>query len=104
PSLLPTTDGIALGIFPDIIFQENSITLAPGDTAILYSDGVTEAENVEGEQFELDRLYEVFAEAPPRDARTATDDVLKAVNAFADGAPQFDDITCLTLRRGGGAE
>ena len=40
--LLPTTDGIALGIFPDISFKENSITLAPGDSAILYSDGVTE--------------------------------------------------------------
>ena len=76
--------------------------MAPGDTAILYSDGVTEAENDAGEQFELDRLYDVFAEAPPGDARTATIDVLKAVTAFADGAPQFDDITCLTLWRGGG--
>ena len=104
PSLLPTTDGIALGIFPDIAFQEKSITLAPGDSAILYSDGVTEAENDEAEQFELDRLYEVFAETPPSDARTATEDVLEAVRTFADGAPQFDDITCLILRRGEGSE
>ena len=101
-SLLPTTDGIALGIFPDISFRENSITLSPGDSAILYSDGVTEAENDAAEQFELDRLYDVFAEAPPGDAREATEAVLKAVTAFADGAPQFDDITCLTLWRGGG--
>ena len=101
-SLLPTTDGIALGIFPDISFREKSITLSPGDSAILYSDGVTEAENDAAEQFELDRLYDVFAEAPPGDARGATEAVLKAVTAFADGAPQFDDITCLTLWRGGG--
>ena len=102
-SLLPTTDGIALGIFPDISFHEKSIVLAPGDSAILYSDGVTEAENDAGEQFELERLYEVFADAPPGDARKATSDVLEAVKVFADGAPQFDDITCLTLWRGGGS-
>ena len=102
-SLLPTTDGIALGIFPDISFRESSITLEPGDSAILYSDGVTEAENDAGEQFELDRLYDVFAEAPPGNARTATADVLEAVRVFADGAPQFDDITCLTLWRSGGS-
>ncbi len=101
--LLPSTDGIALGIVPDAEFAESSIALSPGDTAVLYSDGVTEAENEAGEQFELDRLYDVFAAAPPADARTAVDAIMKAVNAFADGAPQFDDITCLTLRYGGGA-
>ncbi len=98
-SLLPATDGVALGISPGFDFSESSIELSAGEMAVIYSDGVTEAENRAGEQFELDRLYDVFTGVPKRDARTTTVDVLTAVDAFADGNPQFDDITCLTLRR-----
>ena len=68
---------------------------------MLYTDGVTEAENDECEQFGLERLREVFAGSPPRNARKANAAVFKAVKAFAGDAPQSDDITCLTLHRCG---
>ena len=74
PSLLADNRRNRAGHLPRYrVPGEFAITLAPGDSAILYSDGVTEAENEAGEQFELDRLYDVFADAPPGDARTATD-------------------------------
>lgn len=96
-TVLPQTDGIALGIMPDFEFAQNEITLSPGDILVLYTDGVTEAMNSRGEEFEMERLRAVFAGAQWGDARRANQAVFDAVHAFAGETPQFDDITCLTL-------
>ena len=100
--LLPATEGVALGIAPDIDYGKGSVTLSAGDAVVFYTDGVTEAENGEGEQFGVERLRRLFAANPPGDARGVTTAVFEAVRSFAGDAPQFDDITCLTLRRGEG--
>ena len=88
---------IALGVVPDIPYRQESVRLDPGDMAVFYTDGVTEAENESQEQFGLERLADLFKNSPPTDAREANDIVFKAVNEFSGTAPQFDDITCLTL-------
>ena len=98
-SFLPRTDGIALGIVPDLQYRQNTITVSPGDTVILYTDGVTEAMNGQGDQFGVERLKKIFADERTGDAQEANRAIFEAVNAFAAGAPQSDDITCLTLRR-----
>ncbi len=97
-ALLPLTDGIALGIVPGLPYQQNTVTLSPGDTVIFYTDGVTEAMNGEEEQFGLDPLSEFFQANPPQDPEQATAAVFEAVNSFAGDTPQFDDITCLVLQ------
>ena len=97
--LLPLTGGIALGIVPDLAYGQNSVVLDHGDTLVLYTDGVTEAMNGEGEQFGIERLRKVFSDRAPKDANEAAHKVFEAVNTFADGAAQSDDITCLTIRR-----
>ena len=97
--LLPLTGGIALGIVPDLAYGQNSVVLDHGETLVLYTDGVTEAMNGEGEQFGIERLRKVFSGRAPKDANEAAHKVFEAVNTFADGAAQSDDITCLTLRR-----
>ncbi len=99
-ALLPAIEGVALGVAPEIEYAEGSVTLSPGEAVVFYTDGVTEAENRRGEQFGLERLRRVFAAGAPGDARGVTTAVFEAVRSFADGAPQFDDITCLTLWRG----
>ena len=98
-TVLPPTGGVALAVVPDLTYEESSITLQPGDRVILYTDGVTEAENDQGDQFELERLCEIFTDGTPMDARATNEAVFDAVDAFAGEAPQFDDVTCLTLRR-----
>ena len=95
--LLPLTDGIALGVAPDLSYKRNTVTLSPGDTVIFYTDGVTEAMNGKEEQFGLDPLSEFFQTNPPRDPEETTATVFEAVNAFAGETPQSDDITCLVL-------
>ena len=96
---LDHTGGVALGVMPDLEYRENNVTLAPGDTLILYTDGVSEAMNAEGEEFGVDRLRELFSAQPPTNARQANEAVLQAVSDFAGDTPQSDDVTCLVLRR-----
>ncbi len=96
-TLLPLTGGIALGVAPNLEYEQNSVTLSPGDVVILYTDGVTEAMNEDYEEFGLDPLIKSFTANPPRDPEKATMDVFDAVNSFAGDMPQSDDITCLTF-------
>ena len=98
-TLLPATEGIALGVAPGFEYDESSVTLSPGDTLVLYTDGVTEAMNAEGEEFGLDRLCRVLGESPPQSAKETNATIFDAVREFAGDTPQSDDITCLTFRR-----
>ena len=96
-ALFPLTDGIALGIAPDLSYKQNTVTLSPGDSVIFYTDGVTEAMNSEKEEFGLDPLSEFFRTNPPENPEETTAAVFDAVNAFAGEMAQSDDITCLVL-------
>jgi len=95
---LPLTGGVALGVMPELPYDQGTVTLAPDDTVVLYTDGVTEAMNAEGEEFGVDRLQETFAASPPQDAQQANQTVFEAVHAFAGETPQSDDVTCLVFR------
>ena len=99
-TVLPSTRGIALGVMDGMDYEQSTLTLAPGDTLVLYTDGVTEAENADGEEFGMERLLSVFAESPPADPEDAAKRIFTAVDEFSDGDTQFDDLTCLTLCRG----
>ncbi len=97
--LLPLTGGVALGVAPDFEFPSQSVQLEAGDTVVLYTDGVTEAMNGEGEQFGVSRMHEVFAANPPENSEQAARAMFDAVRDFVGDTPQSDDITCLVLRR-----
>ena len=96
---LPLTGGLALGVAPGFQYGQRTVPVAPGDTLVLYTDGVTEAMNSGNEQFGLERLREIFTGAPPKSVREAIDWVFAAVSDFAGDAPQFDDVTCLAVHR-----
>ena len=97
--LLSLTGGIALGVLPGFEYQQTTYQLEPGDTIVLYTDGVTEAMNHDSQLFGLAGLKQYFSSAPPSDAESTGMQVMEAVASFAGDAPQSDDITCLTLRR-----
>ena len=100
-SLLPRTGGVILGVIPGIEFNHDTVNLAPGDTLFMYTDGVTEAMDMQAEEFGMERLSDIFAGSPPTDAKEITMSVFGAVHDFAGETPQSDDITCLTLHRSG---
>ena len=98
-AVLPMTGGVALGVMSGLSYRQDVATLQPGDIAILYTDGVTEAMNSRDEEFGLDRLQAVFAERQPDNAQEVSLAVFEAVHAFAGTTPQSDDITCLIVVR-----
>lgn len=91
--------GALLGVMPNIRFRDAEITLAPGDRIVLYSDGVTEAENTAKEMFATERATDCL-DALPADTgmHGLTDALHQAVVRFAGEAEQSDDITILALR------
>ena len=100
---IPATDGIALGVMPGLEYNQNSVTLSPSDTLVLYTDGVTEAMNAQDEQFGMERLTQIFKNGPPMDPKDVAQVVFDAVKEFAGDTPQSDDITCLILHRNEGS-
>ena len=96
---LPPIGGLALGVAPGFMFPQDTLHLAPNETLVLYTDGVTEAMNAEREEFGVERLQAIFVNNPPTNARQPTKDIFSAVHAFTGETPQSDDITCLTIFR-----
>jgi sigma-B regulation protein RsbU (phosphoserine phosphatase) len=94
--------GMPLGLLPITApFEQTTHTLERGDTLVLFSDGVTDAQSPDGDEFGEARLVSVLRERSSRCAREIVDDVFDAIDRFAAHAPQFDDITMMVVRRTG---
>lgn len=94
--LKPT--GVAFGLDADMPYRIEEIILRPGDALFLFTDGITEAFDPTGEEFGTARLEAALETGRGRSARELIGGVLRATEAFAAGAEQSDDITCLALR------
>jgi len=90
-----------IGLLPISTSREAMITMNPGDLLVFFSDGVTEANDVNEEEFEEDRLLECLRSVNQRSAQEIVDAVFAAVDDFATGAPQYDDITLMVVKRTG---
>jgi serine phosphatase RsbU (regulator of sigma subunit) len=91
--------GLVLGAFENAAYEEEAIHLAPGDTLVLYSDGVTDAEREGGEQFGEERLLPVLLRDAGRSGpEQILERVLGAIRAFAGDRPPADDITVLVVQ------
>ncbi|HJZ48211.1 MAG TPA: PP2C family protein-serine/threonine phosphatase [Roseiflexaceae bacterium] len=91
--------GIPLGITRDTAWTATTTTLEPGDLLILYTDGVSEAQNWHGELFEVERMLGAAGECPERTAPTVQNCILAAIDRFVGDAPQSDDLTLLVVMR-----
>jgi len=93
--------GPPLGLFPGKAYGSGSLTLAPGDLLVLYTDGITEAANPEDVEFGTERLLEVVSASRAKPVNQIEVDVLAALAAFVKGVPYGDDRTFVLLRRDG---
>lgn len=104
PLLVRRPDGVStygdgdipIGVLRDQTYQNMSLPLASGDLLMMYTDGIVEARNQQGEQFGLDRLTEVFAEGPAR-PQAMLNAVLEALFRHQGGAIGVDDQTVVVL-------
>ena len=89
--------GLPFGVDEDMEYRIAEARLRPGDALFLFSDGITEAFNPQGEEFGNDRLEVALDAARGKAAAGLVADVLAATVEFASGAEQSDDITALAL-------
>jgi sigma-B regulation protein RsbU (phosphoserine phosphatase) len=94
-----TEGGMALGMFEHATYTAGSISLDAGDVLVLFSDGVTEAENAAGVAFEDEGLQRVINEHWWKDLQTLGTSVLRSVEAHAVDTKIADDLTVLAVRR-----
>jgi serine phosphatase RsbU (regulator of sigma subunit) len=90
--------GMPLGACPECNYQFRDITLHPGDTLLLLSDGLPELFNSKGEMFGYDRVEGLFTEKAKCTPREIIDHLVKAGENWLQGKPQDDDITFVVIK------
>jgi phosphoserine phosphatase RsbU/P len=90
--------GLPVGVLGDAKYSSAHVQLRANETVIVYTDGVTEATDVNEEEFGEKRLEDLLSRMKARTAQNIVEETVAAVNEFAKGVPQGDDITCLALR------
>lgn len=89
---------VPAGVFPEVPALQETIQLAPGDLLLVYSDGVTEACNLNGEEFGEARLLDLVEGECRRSAASLCGGILDGVKRFACSSHQADDLTVLTAK------
>lgn len=95
---LDNIGGLLLGAMKDAEYESNVIMLQPGESLFFYTDGITEAFNKTGEEYEVRRLAEFLFNKNSLIASELVEQVFDDVKTFSGGAEQSDDITCLALK------
>ncbi len=95
--LLHDKHGFVLAGMEGSRYREYEITLEKGDSLFVYTDGVPEATNAENELFGTDRMLEALNQNPDAASEEVIREVQKAMEVFVKQAPQFDDITMLSM-------
>jgi serine phosphatase RsbU (regulator of sigma subunit)/pSer/pThr/pTyr-binding forkhead associated (FHA) protein len=90
--------GMPVGLFEAAPYAADRVAMQPGDTLVLYSDGVTEAHNVAGEEFGEARMVDVLKRAHQEPAAAILDRLVADVRTFAHGAEQYDDVTAVIVK------
>ncbi|UCB52873.1 MAG: SpoIIE family protein phosphatase [Candidatus Zixiibacteriota bacterium] len=91
--------GVPIGTFDIPGWKEDIVEFGVGDLLFMFTDGISEATDEDGQMYEEERLQRFLLDSRDRSPRELTKAVLDEVNDFRGGAPQSDDITMIVLRR-----
>lgn len=91
--------GLLLGAFEELRLDQQQYDLAPGDCIVLFTDGITEARNSDGDFYDEDRLQAVIQSGRWTTAQDLLDLIVESVAAFVGDEPPSDDMTLIVLRR-----
>ena len=90
--------GQPLGLLEDPVLDEQTVTIPPGGVLLLYSDGLTDGRNPQGEDFGRERLMDTLGGLADHPAQDVCNGLWQALTAFQGDAPQFDDVTLVAVR------
>jgi len=93
------SSGLPLGILGTATYTQSSARLDPGDLLLLFTDGLTEAEDSDEEEFGVERLRTVVASLEEPTADRACEEILRAIDRHTDGTPLQDDATLVVVER-----
>jgi sigma-B regulation protein RsbU (phosphoserine phosphatase) len=91
--------GTPLGLLPDLPYEEAKFSLFPGDLLALFSDGVTEAQDREENEFGEARVARLLREVADQPAKSIVERVFAEIDRYAAETPQYDDITLFVVKR-----
>lgn len=91
-------EGFPLGLFPDVSYEQFTLSTRPGDAVLFFSDGLADAENPSGEMFGTERLAQLLEQHHTLCAAKIADLIIGEISAFQAGAERFDDETLIVLR------
>ena len=90
---IPHESGMAIGLWEEITLDEQTITLPPGSTLLLYTDGMTDCRNPDGEPFGLEGIKHTLSEYSGLAAQEVCDRLLQTLKDYQQGSAQDDDVT-----------
>ena len=93
------TGGIVLSILEDFPYEEDVVSLQPGDLLVIYTDGITESVNQNQELFGEDRLMATIRSCRDTSAREIIDHIITSARTHAGSVPQADDMTLIAIKR-----
>lgn len=93
-----TEDNLPLGVSSDYEYKEQTCYFAPGTQLVLYSDGVTEAQNEEAKFYKMERLLQFIEKNKNLSSKAMVEGIIANVDAYAGDAEQSDDLTVMSLR------
>ncbi|MCB1734788.1 MAG: SpoIIE family protein phosphatase [Gammaproteobacteria bacterium] len=91
--------GFPVGMLPEMAYEDTEFTLAPGDRLVIYSDGITEAENADGAQYGEARLQRLLSDTMNRSLAEVTTELTEQLNIWREERHPDDDITMLIIER-----
>jgi sigma-B regulation protein RsbU (phosphoserine phosphatase) len=94
---LAHSPGMSLGLMDSILIDERSQVLPPGSSLLLFSDGLTDCRNPQGELFGLERSRAALSKLAGLSARQVCDQVMQDLNDYQDGSAQDDDVTLVAV-------
>lgn len=90
--------GLPLGILASAQYESASVTLAPGDWLIIFTDGLVEAENARQDEYEESRVITLLGANASATPKEMLDRLMASLDLFVGSTPQHDDVTCLLIK------
>jgi serine phosphatase RsbU (regulator of sigma subunit) len=90
--------GLPFGIMPEAKYESATVTLAPGDWLIIFTDGLVEAENAHHDEYGEVRLLSAIEDGRSAEPAEMLKRLMAEVDLFVGNTPQHDDVTCLLLK------
>jgi serine phosphatase RsbU (regulator of sigma subunit) len=95
---IPHSPGMAIGLWEPVTLDEKTVKLSSGDILLLYTDGMTDCRNPEGEAFGLERIKSLLGEQAKQNAQQVCNTLLETLQTYQSGAKQDDDVTLVAVK------